>query len=283
MKKLVFTLLAVFLVLQLVSAIDTEISGKTLPYATVQISVIKQAGSEVSVLQMFKADADQYGDFKFLYSSSEKSFYINSYVKWDGETIFSKRFTESFTAGEPISLTLAADDAILVETPGATTVKIQNSTNTTRPITNQTTNSTNQTTTAPPVASQPSASPPAQVTAPAPTNPTKNTNAPVTGNVLSDTQKTSFPITYAYYILGAIVIVGILFFIFRAKGRHSSSNFNFRPATKGEASHVMQLERKLQDAEKEIHILKNQGKIKSVEQRIAEERRELERLKRGEA
>ena len=57
-----------------------------------------------------------------------------------------------------------------------------------------------------------------------------------------------------------------------------ASRTDYRPDTKL----ITNLERKLKDAEHEINQLKNQEKIRAVERRIEEEKKEIDRLRRGE-
>ncbi len=261
-----FLLFSVFF-LSLVSAADTEIKIKTLPFHEVQIAIIKSASGATEVLKTFKQDADKYGDAKFTFSSSDSEFYINSFIKWNHETIFSKSFPEPFPAGTPVSLSLAPENSQLVETPGQSLANLAvNQTNSTH---RNETNSSSVVT------------PPAQ---PRETQDTLQQEAPptpVTGNsIASEFTDMTLPLNYIYYIVGGIIILAIIFFFFKIR-KDSSKNFNFRPATKHEASNVMQLQRQLKDAQHEIAVLKNKDKIKAAEQKIEEDKKELERLRRG--
>lgn len=107
----------------------------------------------------------------------------------------------------------------------------------------------------------------------------EGTSSGITGNVIDDSNL-GFKTVYIYYILGALLLAGILFFVFRNKGSGYPHN-QFKPASKHDAHYVMHLEKKLKSAESEINHLKNQGKIKEIERRMEEERKEIERLRHG--
>lgn len=260
MKKVILTILFSIVLLNFVSAADTEIKIKTLPFYEVQLAIIKTTSSEV--MQTFKATADKYGDVKFTFTSTEPDFYINAFMKLNKETIIAKRFPDTFKVGEPISLTLAPEGAQLVQTPSDSAAI----------------NQTNSTT--PPEQTEPSAASPT----PAIQDPVSESQASsgsdlVTGNVSQILNK-ELPVSYIYYFIGAVVLVIILFFVLRFL-RKSYSNSHFHPATKKEASNVMHLQKQLKDAQHEINVLKNKEKIKEIERRIEEEKKELDKLKHG--
>ncbi len=115
-KKLVFCLVTFFLLMQIVSAVDTEIKVKTLPDHEVQLTILYAASSS-SVLESFKNNSDEYGDITFVYSSDKAKFGLILFVKKDGEKIVFKKYTENFIVGTPVYLELAPAWFEFIETP----------------------------------------------------------------------------------------------------------------------------------------------------------------------
>jgi hypothetical protein len=263
MKKVM--LLAILLILPLVSAAATQITVKTFKFQEVNIFVLDGSQNYFLVDSFKPQNSGAAGEVTVTTNTELPSIDILVVIKDNGVKVLSKRF-EDYSTGAPIVLELPDMGGTKTDEPTNQTVVNETSAN-------QTTNSTNETA-APPAPASPAQEKVTDVVADA--KPT------VTGNALSDTGSSSFKMQYLYYIFGVIVLAGILFFIFRARGKYSQPKFNFRPPSKGEAAQVMHLQRKLQDAEREIHVLKNQDKVKSMEKRIEEEKREIERLKRGE-
>ncbi len=124
-----------------------------------------------------------------------------------------------------------------------------------------------------------------------------STSAGITGlSVSSNVLKKSGII----YIIIIALIAAVVLFIFRARKRAANiSGFGGFKASKfkapqmseiqitknalltNESKMIQELERKVGEAQKELRILKNQGKIKEAEQRLIKDRDELEKLRSG--
>ncbi len=255
MKKVI--LLFILLALPLVSA--TTITVKTLPLHDVDVYVLDGSQTYYNLQSLLNKDSGIPGEVTFEANVTVPTVDLQVYIKdYEGTKIYTKRF-EDLSTTSSITVTLPETNR---------TREVSNQTNTTIDI-NQTNTTSLNTTNATPLSTSPE------------TTATEDNSAPVTGNVASETQGTSvFSPTYIYYIIGASLLAAILFFIF--KQRAKSSGFNqFKPAAKHEAPYVMQLEKKLKDAEHQINYLKNQEKIKDAEKRIADEKKEIDRLRRG--
>ena len=117
-KKLIFCLAVFFLLVQVVSAVDTEIQIKTMPEHEVQVVVIDYA-SGMEALAHFKNTSDKYGDVFFTYSSHETIFNLRVFIKKDGERVISKKSTEGYAVGELVYFELAPAWFEFIATPVA--------------------------------------------------------------------------------------------------------------------------------------------------------------------
>ena len=94
-----------------------------------------------------------------------------------------------------------------------------------------------------------------------------------------------------YYIFGGVLALGILFFGFKfiKKRKPSLKNIKIRKLSDlkpkkdetEEDKRITDAEEKLKQAQEEINSLKNQGKIKALEEKMEADRKELQRLKEG--
>jgi len=99
------------LLIPLVSAEDTEIKVKTLPYHEVQLTTY-----DSGKLESFKGESDRFGDVIFT-STASRAFNIIVFIKWDGETITTKTLNDEFPPGETVEITAAPPGAKLLDTP----------------------------------------------------------------------------------------------------------------------------------------------------------------------
>lgn len=118
-KRLFFSLIVIVLLLQVISAIDTEIKIKTIQNHEVQVTILKSA-EDSFVLHSFKNNSDEYGDISFIYSSDVSKFGLIVFIKKDGNKVISRKFTENYNIGEPIYIKLAPDWFEFIETPNKT-------------------------------------------------------------------------------------------------------------------------------------------------------------------
>ena len=87
MKKfLVIVFLCIF-VLQVVSAIDTEIKIKTLPYHEVQVVAIDPSSSSFLIYERYIGYSDRYGDLLFNFSFTQPKFNLRIFLKKDNENV----------------------------------------------------------------------------------------------------------------------------------------------------------------------------------------------------
>jgi len=115
-KRLFFSLIVIILLLQAISAINTEIKVKTIPNHEVQITILKSA-TDSSVLQSFKNNSNEYGDVSFIYSSDGSKFGLIVFIKKDGDKVIWEKFTENYNVGESVYIELAPDWFEFIATP----------------------------------------------------------------------------------------------------------------------------------------------------------------------
>lgn len=261
-KTFVFVLLLIVLIPQ-VLALSSEIKVKTLPYHQVQLTTFDQDASSFTAFERFKQEADQYGDTTFIFTSDEPDFGIIIYIKWSGETVVSKKYEESYETGKPVYLEIAPAGARLLKTPDA----VINETNSTEIPENET---------------QTEEIPADNSTTEEEVNDNQNsiTGFTITEELSKETKKTIYIVLISVV---ALAIILIFIFKFRNKSR-KLIGMDFKPSSASkqpDARLITNLERKLKDAEHEITLLKNREKIKEVERRIEEEKKEIERLRSG--
>jgi len=116
-KKLILYLVMLFFLIQIVSAIETEIKIKTMPNHEVQLTTSKANTASFSVIESFKNDSDEYGDVTFTSSTNEPKFNIIVFIKKDNVKIMGPEKFLDNPIGEPLYFEIAPDWFELIETP----------------------------------------------------------------------------------------------------------------------------------------------------------------------
>jgi len=117
MKKIFLTLIIFFLALQIVSATDTIINVKTIPYHTVQLTTFDPSSISFITFERFEGISDKYGDISFTFSSNEVSFKAIAFIKKYGEKVADKKFSQAFPTGQDTYLEIIPAGYTKVETP----------------------------------------------------------------------------------------------------------------------------------------------------------------------
>ena len=278
-KSLGVIFLALVFVLPFASAIDTQINVKTLPEHKVSIFVL-DPGETYKLLDSYHINSDTSGIVSAKYSGIESEIKVNVKITKDGKTVIFEKFEDEFRAGESLYLkvipgnisTNYIEDDKAKEAENNETGNTTQNTQPTQPTINAT-NSTqddNETTTS---------------------SSTSSKKSGISGSaVFSEIKK----YTKVYYILGIVLIVGVvIFFILRsgvigkmASGfgnNKLSSNYDYEPIKYNfKDTEVENLENKMKSIQAEINRIKNQKKIQEAEKKLEEDRRRLEKLKKGE-
>ena len=281
MRKIVLGILFLMLVFPLASAADTAIKVKTLPNHKVSIFIYSSGSLSIDSSFLYKV-SDSNGLVSIVYSAPKTKIDVRVKVETqDGTKLFNELF-EEYTSGKPIYIRLDDDEingeyvepAAVSENVTENETQIEENTSEIIPASNET----------------------------------------VTGAVISEEGNEIFSKTAYIVVIAVVIALVIVLFVFRKKiftrdASSMGSKPNFSPPAKPSSSEgilpnrflrmntkndetrninaavsgseIEDIERKLKDAQKELHLIKNQEKIKFAEKKIEEDRRDLERLKRG--
>lgn len=256
MKLVCFSVLFMFLfVMPMMSAIDTEIKIKTLPFHEVQVAVAKPNSVSFESWGNFKNYSDQYGDVSFVFSSDKDSFDLIIYIKKDNEKIMPRKFLEGFIAGDSIYLEIAPSRFTFIETPSDEIVEEVNvSENMTQ----------------------------------------EGEDSQLTGSAIfgEDGLLSGGKI---YWIIGGLLLLVAAFFIFKIirkkiKFPKVSKEIKIKKLSELEAekkekvsddrSIIEDAEKKIKEAQEDIRKLRSDDKIKEAKKKIIEDEKELMRLRR---
>jgi hypothetical protein len=245
-------------VMPMISAIDTEIKIKTLPFHEVQVTIMKPMSPSFESWGNFQNYSDQYGDVSFIFSSNKYNFDLKVFIKKDNEKIMPpQKFLENFPAGEPIYLEIAPGGFQLLKNPA-------NEINLSENITIEDEDRE--------------------------TEESQLTGAAVFGEdgLLSGGR--------LYYIIGGLLLLVVAFFIFRIMRKKIKLSKNPKEikikklselqAEQKEGVHSNQqiiedAEKKIKEAQEDIRQIKSDDKIKEAKKKIIEDEKELMRLRSG--
>lgn len=261
MKKIFFCLILLILSFQLISATETIIKVKTVPFKNINVIVLS---SSLEIYDSFNKDADQYGDASFLFSSDKSRFDVTIFVKdinLDKKIAYKK--LENQIAGEEIYVEVVPEDFTIIETPGeeleqeiVENVSLNDSLISLQEESEQ--------------------------------------KSRISGHaIFGENTKLKNIILYSF---GGILVILIAFFIFKKikkrdkgeKGIKVKKLSELRSEEKilgneGSPQNYYQIlnntQKKLEETQKELDKVKNQEKIKEIERRIQRDQQELRKLK----
>ncbi len=256
MKKEYFPIIFLLslILLPAVSAETTEIHVKTAPYYEIQLTVFRADTTNFETIERFVKEADKYGEATFSFSYEKESYKLVSFIKWKDETVVHKKYEEEFKTGKPLSLELLPEGFKAVEKQKPSE---ENKTAEIEKLFEITNNDSQK-------------------------NEVKNGNS-ITGLSVSPTEKIKLSARdIMFYVLGSLIIVAFMTLIFKKRSHHKKINgMNYKPEKDIKSPKMIyDLENKIQSAERELELLKNQQKAKEIEERIKKEQEELERVKR---
>ncbi len=271
-RKLIFCLIVVVLALELVSAASTEIKIRTLANHKVYIYIL-EPDQVYKLLDSYNQNSDGNGEVSYTYNSlgtNKIDVLVN--VKKDNVKVFSQRF-EDYEAGKPIYIRMDYQEITGDYKEGSQAVDSEDS------IENKTEGEKEE-------------EKPVEIDNVEEERIKKEVG--ITGEVVSEDKGAS---SYIYYIIGGVVLVVIIIFLvvwkFNSEGGVFPVSDSFNEGGSGSSKsrtgdliskdrEIRKLEGKVREMEKEINIVKNREKIRAVERKLEEDRRELERLRRGE-
>ncbi len=270
MKKILVMLFSFILILNLASALDTEIKLKTPEFTEVNLAVTSP--SSIDVYNIYKKTSDAYGDVTFTYSGDELAFDLNVLLKKGGQIIYEEKFDGDYKAGKSIYLEVIPEGYELLETPSL--------------IPGMTNNSTNLNATQEVEESNESESNETQVPLVKDENIAPSEKPGVSG--LFTSEGGIFSSKTIIYIIGLILVMGILFFTTRLASMKKPSTIKvtklseMRPSNEdneaGISSTIKSAEDNIRQAQEELNSLKKGQKLKELKERIAKDQEELRRL-----
>lgn len=273
--------LFLFVFMSIVSAIDTPITVRTVYEHRVSVFVLA-SGEVFRSLGSFHQDTNSTGGVYVVYSGEEEKFDVRVQVKKDGQTVMNEKFGP-YVAGKPIHIQMYAGNYSSDYTPDEveSALPVANVTNVS--VLNTSASAINITPTSSENASANSSKFSLNFT---------KMRGELTGLSVFDKGTKAFK--YTWYSLALVIVVIALFFLFKYYGpaikdkiadmRSSGSSLKGSQSFGGSNildKKLMLAEQKLRVAQAEVNRLKNYDKIKEAERRLAEDRRELERLRKG--
>lgn len=266
MRSKLFTILLLsVLFISFASAVSTPVKIRTLPYHEVQVAFSDPNSANFVSFGNLRGESDYYGFANFDFESSEKSFNVIVYVKKFDQIVLKEIYSEDFTAGEEIYLEIKPDEDYsfpsLPEEEVAEEIDILNETE------------TNETLELSPEES-----------------------FSFTGFAIFGDE--GFEMKYVYYAIGVLVVLIILFFVFRKKRTSKEEKIEEKKEIKvkklselqndknerikDNLEQIRDAERKIKEAQEEIARLKKDAMVTQIQKKIEEDKKELERLQRGE-
>lgn len=250
-KRVLTILLLSVLILQFVSAIDTNIKIKTVSNSEVQLTVMDASTSAFSSLAHYINNSGTYGDLEFTYSGDESNLDLLIIIKKFDEKIYYKKYRENYVAGEDIYLEIEPEGYALTESPVFEELNLTvdlNETNSTEEANlteeiNETNLTINQ------------------------TGLLGNNSFGIKGMAISDLSKSSFK--FLYYILGFIALLTLGYF---------GLKFKRKQPHKIKVVKLSELK-----AQEQAISLKKEKRIKELQDNIARDREELEGFSRGQS
>ncbi|MBI2044480.1 hypothetical protein HYT23_00315 [Candidatus Pacearchaeota archaeon] len=272
-KKGLFLLVLFFLffiVPNFISAVDTIVQIETYPNKKLEINFLKP--SPLENLYTARVNSDALGKAEVKFSTTERTFDINAFVKDGTEVLVRYRFNEN-TPGENVLLKLYTDKQEIVKG-----IELASNTTANETVQNETEEQQNDTTVNESITEEE----------------TESQGSGLTGLATSDDVGV-FSGNKLYYILGgAVLVIIIAFVIFKIKKKNSwkgPGDFRVKklsdPAGEKEkaanySKALAEAERKVEEAQREIRRMKNQDRITEMRKRIDKEQEELKKLERGE-
>ena len=274
-KLLFFGLVVSFFLISLVSATDTEIKIKTLPYHEVHLTILDSSSSDFHALDRFRENADEYGDVSFIYSSDEYFFDLAVLVKNGEKRVISERFSNNYAAGEPIYLEVVPENFEIIETPTNETAEENLTINETEEINETEDIATNEN--------------------------AEKKEFKITGFLsLLFGDEGFFSKRIVYYGAGGVIVLLLIGFVSvkikRKRAKKSRENRDEKSDEikekkediKGKKERIQSnkeliedAERKIKEAQEEIRKVRNEDRITEAKKKIIEDERELMKLREG--
>ncbi len=247
-KSFILGFVLLVVVMSSVSAIATPIEIKTLQRHEVQITAFDASATDFVTLAKDIVDSDEYGDVSVNFDL-EKSFNLVIYIKdSEGTKVMSEKYLNRYPPGQEVYVEIAPEWFEFVETPA-------------------------------PVEENVSEEIVEEVPVDVPTEEAEASTSLITGNAISNVW--SAVKSYWLYVVGVIVIAGIVVFFVKRKKKFSSGSYL------SDNDSIEDAERKLREAQEEIKRLKERSvdsgreeEIKKARQKLIEDEKKLMELRK---
>lgn len=269
-------LIFLVLVINFVSAIDTEIIVKTLPDHNVMISALRVSENPYDLIESFHLKSDEEGTTSTTLSSSEESFNLAIWIKKGNDVVKYEKFENSYPAGTPVELEMYPDWYIKqkeIEAEFAKRAALTSANLTEEESSSEVTENQTETETTSIPTTEDSETPAEEETNSSEITPGISFFNVAGSAVFGDdgllSKKT------LYYIIGGILLLAIFiaclkFTLRKMKGK-SGTSF----AGTGDEERIKADERKIKEAREEIERLKNKSQDSEKEKKIAEAKKKL--------
>lgn len=270
-RNIILILVVVLLLANFVAATETTIKVKTLPYVNVNLNIKESGSNEVFENGRFNANSDQYGDVTFIFSSSVPVFNIGYFVKDDTDMKVASGKLENQDAGGEIYLEAVPDGFQIIETPSLETEE-----NITEEVANETIEESIEE---------------EEILDEVETkkDKKKEDKEKVTALSISD-GSLSINIRILYYVLGILVIGGLVFYFLKRKKSPKEIRIKKLSELKKDKAErideqekvIKEAEDKIENARKELKKIRNEDKISELKKKLVEDEKALMKLRRGE-
>jgi len=267
MKKLILGFFVLIVLISFISATETQISVKTMPFHDVQLALFDPYSNDFILYERFVGNSNNYGDISFNFSSDKQKFRIISFIKKDNVKILTKQFDDIFVAGEPIYLEIVQEGFEIIPTP---IQQINYSNNQTSKNTTNESNLREETN----------------------SEETNTNKSQLTGLVTSE--KSSIFSKKTVYYTGGIIgffIASFIVFLFIKNKQSSAKEITIKKLSelkedKGDKIGydlrlIEDAERKIKEAQEEINKLKNKERIKELKNKVENYQKEINKLEEG--
>ncbi len=290
-KRIIFSLIVCILLVQAISAIDTEIKINTLSNHTLNLQFLNQNPPPIS-FESITNNSGESGEFSYVFSNSATSFDLSVFLIKENKKILYERF-EDIISGKIVVITFIPGVVEIDKDYQEVQIsETQNQTEENEIIESNVTNETSEL-----------------------ENMSNESSSKITGEVSSETESWFFKffkliglatseesdsssINGVYYAVGIIVLLFLAYFIIKKTRNKTPKKIKIRKlsemqeekkktvldssTTSGYKKIIEEDEKKIREAQEEIAKLKKEDRIKAAKQKLIEDEKELMRLREEE-
>jgi hypothetical protein len=260
--------LVLVMLVSLVSATDTEIKIKTLPYHRVYLNVIEPVDAYFQVIDKFNEFSGSVGEVAFTFSDDKHTQAKFLVIVKQGDTTAIREETDAYALGGSVELEFlpegykplsdsegsedSANDSENNGVEGEVGEEVSDETD--EEDVEEKIEDSNET-----------------------DSEFLNT---ISGYAVAVKEGIFSPIGYS--VIGAIVLVGVIMFLWKRRGSFGSSQLQSSVIRASESQLIADAQKKIMEAQAELKMAKQKGKIEQAQKRLEGDKKRLDRLMRGE-